>query len=156
MKSIAFTLNGGECALEVRPNRTLLEVLHEDLGLPGTKNGCSQGVCGACTVLLDGEPVRACLTLAVRVRGRRVTTVEGLATNGALHPLQAAFVEHGAVQCGFCTPGMLMAAAAFLRDHPRPQPDEVREALVGNLCRCTGYTRIVRAVMSAAEAQSGA
>jgi carbon-monoxide dehydrogenase small subunit len=136
--------------MEVPAHWTLLQVLTEALGLGGTKDGCGQGVCGACTVLVDGQPVRACLFLAVRARDRRVTTVEGLRANGALHRLQQAFVDEGAVQCGFCTPGMLLVGAALLAETPHPTEDDVREALVGNLCRCTGYARIVRAVLAAA------
>ena len=139
----------------MRPHWTLLQLLGDVVGLTGTKNGCSQGVCGACTVLLDGEPVRACLLLAVRADGRRVTTVEGLGADGALHRLQQTFVDEGAVQCGFCTPGMLMVALALLEENPRPTEMEVRDALIGNLCRCTGYARIVRAVLAAAQVEAG-
>ena len=138
-------------ALDVPPHWTLLQLLTQTLGLTGTKDGCGQGVCGACTVLVDGQTVRACLFLAVRAGGRRVTTVEGLRTNGALHRLQRAFVDEGAVQCGFCTPGMLLTAVALLAETPDPTDDDVREALIGNLCRCTGYARIVRAVRAAAQ-----
>jgi len=134
---------------EVPAHWTLLQLLTDALDLAGTKDGCGQGVCGACTVLVDGQTVRACLFLAVRARDRRVTTVEGLRTDGALHRLQQAFIDAGAVQCGFCTPGMLLAASALLAETPRPTEDDVREALVGNLCRCTGYARIVRAVLAA-------
>ena len=149
---ISLTVNDTPYAVEVQPNWTLLDLLQEELGLTGTKNGCSQGVCGACTVLLDGETVRACLLLAVRVHDRRVTTVEGLRVNGTLHRLQQAFVDEGAVQCGFCTPGMLLASLALLEENPQPTEEAVREALVGNLCRCTGYARIVRAVVAACPA----
>ncbi len=129
----------------------MYQLLKEELGLVGTKDGCRQGVCGSCTVLVDGLPVRSCLTLAVRCAGKHVTTVEGLKSNGKLHPLQQAFIDEGAVQCGFCTPGMLIMAAAFLKQNPEPTEEAVREALLGNLCRCTGYARILRAVMAASE-----
>jgi carbon-monoxide dehydrogenase small subunit len=137
--------------LAVSPNLTLLQLLREKLALTGTKNGCEAGECGACTVLLDGEPVNSCMVLAVEVDGREVVTVEGLAQDGQLTTLQEAFIEHNAVQCGFCTPGMLISARALLQRNPDPTEDEVREALVGNLCRCTGYVRIVDAVQDAAE-----
>ncbi len=146
---VSFTVNDTPCVVEVQPNWTLLQILQDELGLTGTKNGCGQGVCGACTVLVDGVTVRACLALAVRTHGRRVTTVEGLKTDPTGQRLQQAFVEAGAVQCGFCTPGMLLASLALLQENPRPTAEEVREALVGNLCRCTGYARIVRAVAAA-------
>ena len=126
-------------------------MLREKLALTGTKNGCEAGACGACTVLVDGEPVNSCMMLAVEADGREVTTVEGLAREGQLSALQEAFVAHNAVQCGFCTPGMLISAHALLERNPHPTEDEIREALVGNLCRCTGYVRIVQAVQAAAE-----
>jgi carbon-monoxide dehydrogenase small subunit len=148
-RRLALTVNDVPHSLEVPPHWTLLHVLHDELELTGTKNGCSQGVCGACTVLLDGEAVRACLLLAVRAHGRRVTTVEGLAADPIGRRLQQAFVNEDAVQCGFCTPGVLLAARGLLAEHPAPGEAEVREALVGNLCRCTGYARIVRAVVAA-------
>jgi aerobic-type carbon monoxide dehydrogenase small subunit (CoxS/CutS family) len=148
-RPVSMWVNEQSHTLEVPPHWTLLQLLTEELGLTGTKDGCGQGVCGACTVLVDGQAVRACLFLAARVSGRRITTVEGLRTNGTLHRLQQAFVEEGAVQCGFCTPGMLLAAAALCAETPHPSEDDVREGLVGNLCRCTGYARIVRAVLAA-------
>lgn len=148
-RELTLTINDRPYVVEVQPNWTLLHLLHDHLDLTGTKNGCSQGVCGACTVLVDGKAVRACLTLAVAVRGKRVMTVEGLQRNGSLHRLQQAFLDEGAVQCGFCTPGMLMSSAALLEEQPRLTEHQVREALVGNLCRCTGYTRIIRAVLKA-------
>jgi carbon-monoxide dehydrogenase small subunit len=148
-RSLSFTVNEVAYTLEVQPNWTLLHVLRDQLELTGTKNGCSQGACGACTVLLDGETVRACLLLALRADGRRVTTVEGLAGDGIGRRLQEAFVDAGAVQCGFCTPGILLSARALLAERAAPGEAEVREALVGNLCRCTGYARIVRAVVAA-------
>jgi carbon-monoxide dehydrogenase small subunit len=129
---------------------TLLQMLREKLALTGTKNGCEAGECGACTVLLDGEPVNSCMMLAVESEGREVFTVEGLAPEGVLSPLQEAFVEHNAVQCGFCTPGMVMSATALLRRNPDPTEDEIKEALVGNLCRCTGYVRIIDAIRDVA------
>ncbi len=149
--SIQFILNSSPVELTTLPNRTLLELLRDDLQLTGTKNGCEAGECGACTVLLDGEPVNSCLVLAGQVAGRTVETIEGLEINGQLHRLQQAFVAAGSVQCGFCTPGMIMAAKGLLDHNPRPSEDEIRTALAGNLCRCTGYTRIVKAVQIAAE-----
>ena len=150
LRDVTLWVNERPHTVAVRPHWTLLQLLADELGLTGTKNGCSQGVCGACTVLVEGQAVRACLFLAVRAAGRRVTTVEGLRANGTLHRLQQTFVDEGAVQCGFCTPGMLVASVALLAERPRPTEGEVREALVGNLCRCTGYARIVRAVLAAA------
>jgi carbon-monoxide dehydrogenase small subunit len=129
---------------------TLLQMLRDKLALTGTKNGCEAGECGACTVLVDGEPVNSCMMLAVEADGRNILTVEGLAAEGELNPLQQAFVEHNAVQCGFCTPGMLMTTTALLQRNPHPTEDEIKDALVGNLCRCTGYVRIIQAVQSAA------
>jgi aerobic carbon-monoxide dehydrogenase small subunit len=144
-------VNGEVHDVVVDPLRTLSSVLRDDIGLTGTKEGCSTGYCGACTVLVDGKPVNACLYLAVDADNREVTTVEGLAgSDGSLHPVQAAFVENGALQCGFCTPGMLIAAASLIAELPDPTPDEVRAGLAGNLCRCTGYQPIVQAVVDAA------
>lgn len=151
-KPLRLTVNGQLHEVAVNPYRTLVEVLREDLGLTGTKQGCGEGDCGACTVLLDGVAVNSCLVLAVQAEGRQITTIEGLARpGGALHPIQQAFVDHGAIQCGFCTPGMLLAAEALLCQNPAPSADQVRGALDGNLCRCTGYKKIVEAVMDAAE-----
>ncbi len=147
---ISFTVNGRLRELDVRPESTLLEVLREELGLTGTKHGCDSGECGACTVLLDGEPVNSCLTLAPAVRDREVLTIEGLAEDGRLHPLQQAFVDHGALQCGFCASGMLLTAKALLDRNPSPTRSEVRRWLAGTLCRCSGYVQIVDAVMDAA------
>ena len=155
MHSITVTVNGAQEHLDVPANMTLLHMLREKLALTGTKNGCEAGECGACTVLVDGEPVNSCLVLAVEVDGRQVITVEGLAPEGELSPLQEAFVEHNAVQCGFCTPGMLIVAHALLQRNPHPSEEEIKEALVGNLCRCTGYLRIVRAVQAAADKGGG-
>jgi aerobic carbon-monoxide dehydrogenase small subunit len=148
--TIVVTVNGARECLEIPSHMTLLQMLRDRLALTGTKNGCEAGECGACTVLVDGEPVNSCLLLAVEVDGREVMTVEGLAPQGGLSPLQQAFVEHNAVQCGFCTPGMLMASQALLQRNPDPTEDEIKEALVGNLCRCTGYVRIIEAVRAAA------
>lgn len=153
MHTIQVTVNGSLECVEVPSHWTLLQMLREKLALTGAKNGCSAGECGACTVLMDGEPVNSCMLLAVEADGAEVVTVEGLARDGQLDPLQTAFIEEGAVQCGFCTPGVLMAARALLDRNPDPSEDQVREALVGNLCRCTGYTRIVSAVLQAARAQ---
>jgi carbon-monoxide dehydrogenase small subunit len=149
--TITLTVNGVVERLDVPSNMTLLQMLREKLALTGTKNGCEAGECGACTVLLDGEPVNSCMVLAVEVDGRSVVTVEGLAPEGELSPLQEAFVDHNAIQCGFCTPGMLMAATALLSRNPHPSEQEIKQALVGNLCRCTGYVRIVEAIEEAAD-----
>lgn len=153
---VSLRVNGQAYALLVPPQRTLLEVLREDLGLTGTKHGCDLGECGACTVLLDGQPRLACLTLAAEVEGHEVTTVEGLGTGRDPDPLQAAFAQVGAAQCGFCTPGMVLAARALLDRNPNPSEDDIRQALAGNLCRCTGYRRIVAAVQSAARSLAAA
>jgi len=153
---LRFTVNGVARELAVKPDAKLRKVLHDLLGLTGTKYGCGEGECGACTVLLDGEPVSACITLALDARGRKVTTIEGLAgPDGTLHPLQEAFVRGEAVQCGFCTPGMILTAKALLDRNPDPTEAEIRRALAGNLCRCTGYTGIVKAVQEAAAVMRG-
>src|SRR5213595_2370864 len=146
---IRFTLNGEETDLSFAPYKTLLEVLREDLGHTGTKHGCELGECGACAVLLDGEPVLSCLLLALECDRRTVETVEGLGTNGALHPLQEAFADLGAAQCGYCTPAILVTAKALLDQNPDPTRDQIREAISGNLCRCTGYLQIFEAVEAA-------
>jgi carbon-monoxide dehydrogenase small subunit len=143
---VAFTLNGRPREIDVSPARTLLQTLRDTLGVFDGKEGCGEGVCGACTVLLDGRPVSSCLVLAPTVRGRRVLTLRGLGREGGLHPLQEAFLRRGAVQCGFCTPGMLLTALAFLERRPGAGREEIREALAGNLCRCTGYAAILDAV----------
>jgi len=148
--TLTFTLNGRPCTAEAPAHWTVLDLLRDGLSLTGTKDGCGEGVCGTCTVLADGRPIRACLVLAAHVRGRALVTVEGLETEGRLDPLQTAFAERGAAQCGFCTPGMLLAAKALLAENPAPTAQEVREALSGNLCRCTGYVKIVEAVLAAA------
>ncbi len=147
---IAVTVNGEEREAHVWPGESLLYALRERLGLPGSKNACEQGECGSCSVLLDGKLVCACLVLAAQADGHEVVTVEGLAVDGGLHRVQEAFVEAGAVQCGFCTPGLVVATVALLEQHPDPSDDEVREALSGNLCRCTGYQKIFDAVRIAA------
>ena len=139
-------INGQAREVEVRPEQTLLEVLRDTLGIFDVKEGCGEGVCGACTVLLDGRPVSSCLVLAPTVHGRAILTVRGLEEDGELHPLQEAFVRHGAVQCGFCTPGMLLTAFAFVEGHPGAEREAIRAALAGNLCRCTGYAKILDAV----------
>ena len=149
---VDLTVNGDPYRREAAPDITLLSFLRDVLGLTGTKWGCMTGDCGACTVLLDGEPVVSCLQLAQQVRGRAVTTVEGLERNGELGDVQAAFVRNGAAQCGFCTPGMIVAAESLLQRNPAPTEAEIREALAGNLCRCTGYNKIVDAVLEAAGA----
>jgi carbon-monoxide dehydrogenase small subunit len=136
----------------VKPSATLVDVLRQDLGLKGTKRGCDQGHCGACTVILDGKAVNACMVLAVQANGKKITTIEGLSHGDKLHPLQEAFVEEGAIQCGFCTPGMILSAKALLDEIQEPSEEEIREALSGNLCRCTGYVKIVKAVQRAAQA----
>jgi carbon-monoxide dehydrogenase small subunit len=147
---LAITINGDAVRVAVPAQRTLLELLRYDLGLTGSKQGCDKGDCGACTVLVNGQPILACLTLAVDTAGRTIETVESLAHGPGLHPLQEAFVRHGATQCGFCTPGMLMSAKALLDEGRVPSRDEIRQALSGNLCRCTGYTKILDAVEAAA------
>jgi aerobic carbon-monoxide dehydrogenase small subunit len=148
--ALRLTINGDAHDVLVEPSRTLLEVLRTDLGLTGTKENCLDAECGVCTVLLDGVAVNACILLAVQCRERSIVTIEGLAAASDLHPLQRAFIEAGAVQCGYCIPGMILAAKAYLDEHAAPDEDEVREALAGNLCRCTGYQKIAEAVLSAA------
>ncbi len=152
--AIQFQVNGQQVEFSTAPNRTLLQLLREDLGLTGTKNGCETGECGACTVIINGEPVNSCLVLAGQVNGMKVETIEGLSRNGKPHPLQTAFVESGAVQCGFCTPGMIMASKALLDKNPHPTRADIQEMLSGNLCRCTGYTKIFEAVEKAAQEMS--
>lgn len=148
---IVLKVNGREYSLEVKPNEVLLNVLRDRLHLTGTKYGCGIGECGACMVLLDGRAIASCQTLAVCHSGREITTIEGLAQNGRLHPLQEAFVDEGAVQCGFCTSGMILSAKALLEKNPNPTTEDIKEAIRGNLCRCTGYVNIIRAIKSAAE-----
>jgi len=147
---IAFELNGEPCAVAFAPHKTLLEVLREDLGLTGTKHGCELGECGTCTVLLDGRPVLSCLVLGLACDGHHITTIEGMARGADLHPLQTAFADLGAAQCGYCTPAFLLAAQALLEQNPKPSRDDIKQALAGNLCRCTGYIKIYEAVELAA------
>jgi carbon-monoxide dehydrogenase small subunit len=147
---IRFRVNGEPCAASFAPHKTLLEVLREDLGLTGTKHGCELGECGTCAVLVDGQPVLSCLVLGLECEGRSVETVEGMATAEGLHPLQKAFADLGAAQCGYCTPGFLLTAKALLEENPRPTLPQIREALAGNICRCTGYVKIFEAVELAA------
>ena len=148
---ITLHVNGERHEVAVLPHHTLLEVLREDMGLIGTKHGCELGECGACTVLIDGTPVLSCLTLPIEVQENEITTIEGLENNGKLHPLQQTFAELGAAQCGYCTPGMLLSGVALLKTHPQPTREQIKESLAGNLCRCTGYTKIYEAVEAAAE-----
>ena len=148
---ITLFVNNKEYEIAVAPNKTLTQVLRDDLGLMGTKEGCGLGDCGACTVILDGRPVNSCLVLAVQANGSQISTIEGIAESHTLHPLQQAFVDHGAIQCGFCTPGMVLSVKTLLDKNPDPSEYEIREAISGNLCRCTGYQKIVEAVKAASE-----
>ncbi len=147
---IALNINGDTYEVLVSPNQTLLEVLRDQLGLMGTKRGCDLGVCGTCTVLMDGEAYLSCLTLAIDAVGRKILTIEGLSQEGDLHPLQRAFIEKGAVQCGFCTPGMILTAKAILDEEEKPTEESIKKKMAGNLCRCTGYKKIVEAILSVA------
>ena len=156
LTQVETTINGEQTAFLCEPRQSLLEVLRETLGLTGSKEGCNNGNCGACSVLLDGRLVNSCLVLAVEAAGKQVTTIEGLAGDGGLHPVQRAFLENAALQCGICTPGFLVAAKALLDRNPRPSEHEIRYWLAGNLCRCTGYDKIVRAVQAAATELEGA
>ena len=150
-----FTLNGELVEVICHPNRSLAEVLREDLGMTGTKTACDMGVCGSCSVLMDGRLISACLTLALRCQGKRVTTIEGIGSlEKGLDPIQEAFISHGATQCGYCTPGMVVAAKSLLAENPDPDEEEIRRYLAGNLCRCTGYARIVHAVRAVAEGRT--
>jgi aerobic carbon-monoxide dehydrogenase small subunit len=153
---VTVTVNGREESKEVEPRLLLVHLLRDTLGLTGTHVGCDTSNCGACTVLMNGDSVKSCTVLAVQADGAEVTTIEGMATDGELHPLQQAFWEHHGLQCGYCTPGMIMAAADLLKRNPRPSEEEVREGLAGNLCRCTGYHNIVKAVMAASGQEVGA
>jgi aerobic carbon-monoxide dehydrogenase small subunit len=148
---VSFTLNGRSQEIDVEPHELLLDVIRDRLGLTGAKRSCDVQVCGACTLLIDGRPVSACTTLAFEVRGHSVLTIEGLADNGTLHPLQQAFIEHGGFQCGFCTPGMLLASKALLDENPNPSEEQLKHFMHGNLCRCTGYKKIIESIMAAAK-----
>ena len=148
---IEMTVNGEKVSAGVEPRKTLLDFLREDLHLTGTKKGCDRGNCGACTVLLNGKPVNSCLVLAVEAQGQEIITIEGLSDGLKLHPLQEAFIQQGAIQCGYCIPGMILAAKAILDENPRPSEEEIRTGISGNICRCTGYVKIVRAIQAAAE-----
>ncbi|MGC8817134.1 MAG: (2Fe-2S)-binding protein [Candidatus Hadarchaeum sp.] len=148
---VKLNVNGKNYKVEVKPHWTLLQVIRDQLGLTGTKYGCGTGECGACTVLIDGKPMTSCLVLAASAEGRKIVTIEGISSEGKLHPLQEAFIEEGAIQCGYCTPGMILAAKAFLERNPNPTEEEVRRAIDGNLCRCTGYVKIVKAILKASK-----
>jgi len=148
---VSFTLNGRLQEIDVEPHELLLDVVRDRLGLTGAKRSCDVEVCGACTLLVDGRPVSACTTLAFEVRGRAVMTIEGLADNGKLHPLQEAFIEHGGFQCGYCTPGMILASKALLDENPNPSEEELKHFMHGNICRCTGYKKIIESIMAAAK-----
>jgi aerobic carbon-monoxide dehydrogenase small subunit len=150
-RRVLLRVNREEHEILIYPHQTLADVLRDELHLTGTKQSCSEGACGTCTVLLDGIPVRSCLLLAVDVEGKEITTIEGLAQQGRLHPVQEAFVEHYAIQCGFCTPGMILTAKALLDKNPHPTEEEIRTAISGNICRCTGYAKIVEAIKAASE-----
>lgn len=152
---ITLRLNGEEREVAVLPNRTLLEVLREDLRLTGTKEACDDGSCGTCTVLVEGTPMRSCLLLAIQVQGKEILTIEGLAEGEKLHPIQKAFIDHGAIQCGFCTPGMILTAKALLEETREPSDYEIKRAISGNFCRCTGYNKIVEAIAAAATQMKG-
>jgi carbon-monoxide dehydrogenase small subunit len=147
---VRLDVNGEEHEIAVLPNETLLEVLRDRLELTGAKLGCGEGACGTCTVLIGGRPVRSCLTLAIEVQGKKIVTIEGLSDGQELHPVQKAFVERGAIQCGFCSPGMILTGKALLDENPRPSEEEVRRAISGVVCRCTGYAKIVEAILAAA------
>lgn len=149
-KEINLEINGQNQSLEIEPNTLLLDLLRLKAGLTGTKEGCGEGVCGSCTVMVDNELVRSCLTLAMQVSGKSITTIEGIGSADSLHPLQRKFLEHGAVQCGFCAPGLIVTAKAFLETNPDPSEEEVRDAMRGNFCRCTGYVKIIEAILAAA------
>ena len=151
-QTLSFTVNGEPVTVEIEPHLTLLQLLRDNLELTGTKEGCGMGECGACTVLLDGKTVNSCIFPAMEVEGKKVTTIEGLIdVQGNLHPIQKAFIEHGAIQCGFCTPGMVLSAKALLDENPKPSEEEIRNGIAGNLCRCTGYLQIVQAIKAVSE-----
>ncbi len=151
-RSISLTINGKACKISAPPNETLLDFMRQRLGLVGTKEGCDTGDCGACTVLVNGKAVNSCLVLAVETNGASVTTVEGMSSDGQLHPLQQAFIDHGALQCGFCTPGMIMAGKSLLEEEPNPTEEDIRLAIAGNLCRCADYVSIMKAISAAGKA----
>lgn len=151
MINITLNINNEEHQVEIAPYHTLCDVLRDKLGFTDVKNGCTEGECGSCTVLVDGIPVASCLMLAAQIQGKKITTARGLTTNGKLHPVQEKFVEYGAIQCGYCTPGMILVAKALLDKNPSPTEDEIRTAISGNICRCTGYQQIVEAIMAAAK-----
>ncbi len=155
MKQITLTVNGKSHEVAISPWRTLLEVIREDLGLTGTKEGCSLGECGACTVIMDGRTVNSCLVLAAEAEGKQITTIEGLAQGDKLHPVQQAFVDNGGLQCGFCTPGMIISAKALLDENPNPSEAEIRNGIAGNTCRCTGYVKILESITAAAKNMGG-
>ena len=155
MKEISFTLNGRPYTLSVKPWRTLLELIREDLSFTGTKEGCGQGECGSCTVLMGGKTVNSCLVPALEADNQEIITIEGLVDGDNLHPIQDAFVEQAGMQCGFCTPGMIISAKALLDNNPDPSEEEIREGIGGNFCRCTGYTKIIESISAAAEAMKG-
>ncbi len=155
MKPIKLTVNGTRYELTVNPWESLLNVIREDLGLTGTKEGCGLGECGACTVIIDGMTVNSCLVLAVEADGKKITTIEGLAEGDKLHPIQEAFMEEGGLQCGFCTPGMIMSAKVLLDNNPNPDDDEIKKGIAGNFCRCTGYTKIFASIKAAAKKMQG-
>ena len=155
MKRIKLTVNENSYELSIQPWETLLKVIRDDLGLTGTKEGCGIGECGACTVIMDGKAVNSCLMMAVEADGKKITTIEGLAEGDRLHPVQQAFIDNGGMQCGFCTPGMVLSAVALLKDNPSPSEAEIRKGIAGNLCRCTGYTKIIESVKVAAKNMEG-
>jgi len=152
-KQLKLTVNGEPRQIFVQPYYSLLDTLRDELGLTGTKKGCDEGDCGACTVILNGKAVTSCMVLALGLQDAEVTTIEGLATQDALHPVQQAFVDHGGLQCGFCTPGLVMSSVAFLEENPNPTEEEAKFAVGGNLCRCTGYSKVIEAIMAAVDAK---
>ncbi len=155
MKQIKLTVNGKIQEVDVQPWDTLLDVIRQQLGLTGTKEGCGHGECGACTVIMNGKTVNSCLVLAVEADGKQVTTIEGLSLTGKLHPVQQAFIDEGGLQCGFCTPGMVISAKALLDENPNPTDEEIRRGIAGNFCRCTGYTKIIKSIKAAAGSKEG-
>lgn len=155
MSEIELTVNGKFHRIDVQPWETLLDILRERLQLTGTKEGCGLGECGACTVIVEGLPVNSCLIPAIEAEGKEIQTIEGSSINGKLHPLQQSFISHGGVQCGFCTPGMILSSKSLLKRNPNPTEEEIREGIAGNFCRCTGYTKIIESIMAAAEEMKG-